>query len=298
MRTDVFPESNVLVLYHADCPDGFAAALAAWLRLGERARYLPCQHGDPAPDVTGQHVYILDFSFSEDVLERMSRQAASLTLLDHHVSAQRRLAGFKLHCPGQVYFDLSRSGAVLAWRHFHPTRPLPLLYRLVQDRDLWTWEEPDARDFLAWLDIQPFDFEHWRDILAFTPKQHVEVLAAGAAMNLKFRALCKDIVRQATPVVVAGERGLVVGAPEAFGSDVGNLLASRCGTFGLVWHVLPERRVKCSLRSVAPYEVEPLARRFGGGGHAQASGFQLPLHRLAELLAGELPAEDLRAACA
>jgi hypothetical protein len=292
MRTDALPASDVLVLYHADCPDGFAAALAAWLRFGAAARYLPCDYGRPAPAVDGAHVYILDFSFDPQVLQTMARSAASITLLDHHASARSRLAGLTLACPHCLHVDLSRSGAVLAWRHFHPERPLPRLYRMVQARDLWRWDEPQARDFLAWLDTLPWEFERWAQVLAWRPEQLEEAIAQGATMNVKFDALCQAIAREAVPVRLAGESGLMVSAPAAFASDVGHLLACRSGTFGLVWRTTREARVKCSLRSVAPYSVRALAEPLGGGGHDQAAAFQLPLEALDALVRGELAQID------
>lgn len=38
------------VLYHANCPDGFGAAWAAWMALGSAdVNYLPCAYGRPLP---------------------------------------------------------------------------------------------------------------------------------------------------------------------------------------------------------------------------------------------------------
>lgn len=37
------------VLYHAHCADGFGAAYAAWLKLGNDAQYVPVKYGDPPP---------------------------------------------------------------------------------------------------------------------------------------------------------------------------------------------------------------------------------------------------------
>lgn len=290
MRAGAFPAHNVLVLYHADCPDGFAAALAAWLRFGEHARYVPCDYNRPAPAVGGAHVYILDFSFEPQVLREMARSVASITLLDHHASANARLAGLRLDCPHSLRVDLTRSGAVLAWQHFHPGRELPRLYRMVQARDLWSWDEPQARDLLAWLDTLPFDFERWAQVLAFRPDEFEQAIARGAAMNVKFDSLCRKLAEEAVPVVLAGESGLMANAPAAFASDVGSLLAHRSGTFGLVWRTSREAGVKCSLRSVAPYSVRALAERFGGGGHEQAAGFRLPLAALEALASGEFAA--------
>ncbi|WP_181034873.1 hypothetical protein [Cronobacter sakazakii] len=38
------------VLYHNDA-DGFASALAAWLRYGEEAHYIPVRYGEPVDGI-------------------------------------------------------------------------------------------------------------------------------------------------------------------------------------------------------------------------------------------------------
>jgi hypothetical protein len=82
-----------LVLYHANCLDGFTAAWCAWLSFGDSAEYRPVQYGpgQDLPDVTGRDVLIVDFSYPRDVLLEMASNAKSVTLLDHHASAQRDL---------------------------------------------------------------------------------------------------------------------------------------------------------------------------------------------------------------
>ncbi len=55
----------------------------------------------------------------------------------------------------------------------------------------------------------------------------------------------------------------------------------------------PEGKVKASLRAVAPWTVNGLAQRLGGGGHPQAAGctLALPLAEAAERLAADLGEE-------
>ena len=85
------PASPVTVLYHADCPDGFGAAYAAWLRFGSAAGYRAMHHGEPweMAEIAGHDVYILDFSFPPDLLEAIARLATSVTQIDHHASARQ-----------------------------------------------------------------------------------------------------------------------------------------------------------------------------------------------------------------
>lgn len=280
--------NKTLVLYHGQCADGFGAAFAAWLALGDTADYLPCVYGDPVPDVGGRDVFILDYAFDPEVLQDMGTRARSITLLDHHVSAQKRLAGLQLACCARLHFDLQRSGAVLAWEHFHPQRPLPFMFRAIQARDLWTWDEPDASSFLASLDLMPMDFGAWKSVLDMEPAELARLIERGAAMEAKFAALCESIAQKPSAISIDGEHGLMVNATSEFASSVGNILSARCGTYCLIWRLDDRARLKCSLRSVRGFDVERLAARFGGGGHAQAAAFILPGERVLDLVRGQL----------
>jgi uncharacterized protein len=148
---------DTMVFYHGLCPDGFGAAFAAWLVLKDTAEYIPCKYDEVPKDVTGKRVYILDFSFDPEVMTKLDQQATELILLDHHATAQKKLQGFKCRCGG-LFFDLTKSGARLAWEHFHPNVPVPRMVQLIQDRDLWTWKFKESPDYLAALDATGFDF--------------------------------------------------------------------------------------------------------------------------------------------
>jgi nanoRNase/pAp phosphatase (c-di-AMP/oligoRNAs hydrolase) len=49
--------------------------------------------------------------------------------------------------------------------------------------------------------------------------------------------------------------------------------------------------VKAGLRSRSDFDCIPLAQSMGGGGHAQACGFRMPIARLPELLSGRFDAQ-------
>lgn len=82
-----------LVIYHDNCADGFGAAFAAWLKLGDEAEYIPCQYGSDADgfdteQVKGRRVYILDFSFPQHKMLEIHSKCDNMVWLDHHISAQ------------------------------------------------------------------------------------------------------------------------------------------------------------------------------------------------------------------
>lgn len=290
-----------LVIYHgAKCPDGFAAALAAWLYYDGKAEFLALDHGDISaleqfPALDGRAVYILDFSFSPELLRAIEARAARLVLLDHHKSAAAKLAGFACR-RGVVHFDMAKSGARLAWEFFQPVAPLPDLVRYVEDRDIWVWRYPESAAFLAALDMEPFDFARWTEIAAFSPAQLSAFMARGQAMDAKFSKLAADIAEGAQPIIINGQRGLMVNAPGVFHSLVGNLLSQRSGTFALLWVVEKGGVVKAGLRSQRGFDCIPMAERMGGGGHAQACGFKMSSGRLPELLSGVFDAVAKRPA--
>ncbi|ART51347.1 phosphoesterase [Acidovorax carolinensis] len=298
----IAPDKNdpaPLILYHGrNCPDGFGAALAAWLYYGDSAQYLGLDHGDvktvdDLPPVAGRTVYVLDFSFSAEILQAIDQSAAKLVMLDHHKSAAEKLTGFACRC-GVVHFDMSKSGSRLAWEFFHPEQPVPALLQYIEDRDIWKWEFPESAGFLSALDMEPQEFARWQEIAAFTPGQLTAFMARGAAMDEKYRKLAGDIAEGAQPLVFNGIEGLMVNAPGMFHSLVGDLLSAKTGTFALMWSA-GAQGVKVGLRAQRNFDCIALAESMGGGGHAQACGFKMGTERLAELLSGVFNAQPAAA---
>src|SRR5262245_28032311 len=96
------------VIYHADCPDGFGAAYAAWKRYGNDATYHPARPGDPLPSLAGKDVLIADVSWPRAEMLRVAAEARSLVVLDHHKTAEAELSDLPF-----AHFDMGRSGAVI-----------------------------------------------------------------------------------------------------------------------------------------------------------------------------------------
>ena len=148
-----------LVIYHDNCADGFGAAFAAWLKLGDEAEYLPMQYNTSYtfPEIEDREVYILDFSFPRDLMEYCFSEAKRVVWLDHHRSA------FEMWCDEErnytkhedkyhtIILDNNKSGAYLAWEHFHPGTEVPMFIKLIDTRDRWVFEIPGAKEFNAAL---------------------------------------------------------------------------------------------------------------------------------------------------
>jgi hypothetical protein len=96
-------------------------------------------------------------------------------------------------------------------------------------------------------------------------------------LAVKDRQVRDLVAEEPRPVVLCGHTGLGVNAIENV-SVIGDVLARRCGTFGLIFQIRRDK-VSCSLRSIAPFDVSAIAAAFGGGGHAQASGFRMSIEQ-------------------
>ena len=86
----------------------------------------------------------------------MIKDANDLLVIDHHKSAM-----VELHDISNAIFDMSKSGATLAWEFFHPGKEAPKFIQYITDRDLWKWELPYSKEFSAAFDMVPFDFEEF-----------------------------------------------------------------------------------------------------------------------------------------
>lgn len=264
------------VLYHANCWDGFAAAWAAWLYFKEGAAYIPVSYGTPFPQAVpdGASVYMVDFSYQRSVLEGLLERGIKLVVLDHHKTAQEALSDF----PG-VTFDLERSGARLAWNHWHPPEMIPRLVEYVEDRDLWRWRLPDSRAVNAWIRSWPMRFDLWVSVAMECENNLPRAVEAGEAILRAEERLVERMADAAREIVLDGHRGHVTNASVLY-SDVGHELLLRHGEdeFALTYRTRPDGRREYGIYSRgsgehSQFDVSLIAKRRGGGGHAGASGW-------------------------
>lgn len=262
-----------LCIYHGACDDGFGAAFAVWKRDGAGPDYLPGVYGEAPPDVTGLDVAIVDFSYKRPVMIELAAKARSILVLDHHKTAQAELEGLPAECPNvEVHFDMERSGAVMAWQHFHPQAPVPEFFLYLQDRDLWTKRLPGVDTFTMALRSYPQKFQVW-DELYHSPQK---LIAEGAAIERYYRTLVESAKTHAFFREIGGHRVPVVNGSLFMSSEVAGELA-KDNPFAAMY-AETEKGVIWSLRSRAPdgIDVSEIAKRFGGGGHKNAAGFTIP----------------------
>ena len=274
--------------YHAGCPDGLGAAWAVWRAWGPGARYLPRGHDDvvDAAAHEGDLVVFVDIAPGGDELRALADHAGRLVVLDHHVTARERfvndlgaqnaLAGRGHH----IHFDLSHSGAMLAWKHFHPDEPAPELLRYVEDQDLWAWKLPGSEEVNAAIASYPRDLETWDEL---SEKPIAALAAEGTPILRANRVEIERALQTAHPVSLGARRAEAVNTSQ-HRSRIGHELAQRAAfklPWGVVYRVVGQR-VDVSLYSIGDLDVAKVAEGHGGGGHANAAGFSVPLARWLE----------------
>lgn len=286
---------KLLCIYHGNCQDGFGAAWAVRHALGEEnVEFYPGIYQDEAPDVRGRDVLLVDFSYKRTVLWAMAEYARSVLILDHHRSAADDLAIFKEPAPYEEWrdhslplvrdgdppvaalFDMERSGAGLTWDYFHPGPPRPRLIDHIQDRDLWRFSLPYTRLISAALFSHPYDFELWDDYMSRDDLS--TLIVEGGAIERKHKqdiANLLPVVRR--DMVIGGIRMPVANLPLTLTSDAGHQMATAASGIAACYWDTPEGRV-FSLRSTddGP-DCQAIAVQYGGGGHAHAAGFRMPL---------------------
>ena len=258
-----FSKPPTVILYHAECADGFGAAWAIWKRF-PNARFIPVKHGNPPPpELTAQIVVIVDFSYDRPTLERLAAETQALLVLDHHITAEKALTDLPY-----AYFDLKKSGAVLAWEWAHD-HPVPWLLEYIQDKDLWTWTLPSSREINAAIASHPFDFNLWN---RFKQK---ELEQEGRAILRYEQELVNKLAAQA--VLVEFQGAIVPSVQSAIlTSQIGERLAADY-PFCIIWHDHEGRRYYSMRSRDDGTDVGAIAVSFGGGGHTHAAGFSIAL---------------------
>lgn len=289
----------VYVLVHND-NDGLYAGYCAWKYHRDLALYSPeylkiqkVQYGKPFPlDVDtltkDDEVYILDFSYRPEILDPVYAKVKKLVVLDHHETAKEYLEG----CP-YAHFDMTKSGALLAWEYFFPGVEPTMTCKLINDRDLWLWKYGKQAAYLhEWILYDRFDMD-WQKWFRLDTCQ----------------VAFDDAIKNGEPLyeLILGQMNAFMGNPdnyqltEAYLTQLpethkrkvkfilynGNYtsISELAQHFYTKYpdHITIDYRVRkkivtfsCRSPDKTMFNVEQFAQSKGGGGHPKAASFSMP----------------------
>lgn len=270
---------NALILYHADCTDGAAAAWAARFHCsfaGYICTLVPAAPGECPPEAFARSwalVIAVDMCPPPEALAKLA-QSGSVHVLDHHRTNRETVERWGV-------YDEARSGAGLAWDEVPAiigaarlSRPWFINY--IEDRDLWRFALPDSKAVNAALCFGERTVERVSEIAETWTLD--EARATGAQILGVQAATVAQVLKH--PILTTGF-AFVCSAVEQ--SEIGAALVARYARPACVWYTRegdagPVAQV--SLRSRDDLtDVSDVAARLGGGGHRNAAGAVVPLAR-------------------
>lgn len=294
-----------LVIYHANCADGFSAAWCFHHHAkltGAQCSFYPGVYQKDPPNCTGRDVYMVDFSYKPEVLKRILKVANSVTIIDHHKSAVEAIMGDQElseligltsanflgaeDTPFYFIYDMNKSGATLAWDYLfgeddkYATKR-PLLLGHIEDRDLWKFKLAGTREISANVFSYEYTFENWDKLMAADQTELLQITAAGAAIERKHHKDIKEFLSANTyHMAIAGYIVPAANLPYFYSSDAAHAMAKAYQNgeiFAACYWDTPTGRT-FSLRSCDNgMDVSVIAARYGGGGHKHAAGFSISL---------------------
>jgi len=277
----------VKILYHDDMDGRAAAAILLRANAGgdlehAYATCLPMQYAREVPFheiEKDEDVIIVDFSLQKPGdWQKLLEITKNVVWLDHHQTAidksdeipeVRKLKG--LRCSGQA-------GCLLAWRWVHDEMEPPRHIQLIADRDVWKWEfgKATAR-FHAGAGLYDTKPESgWWDVVHTIMD---EVNDAGKAVVGYKQEFYKDL-REAISfqTEIDGHEAIAMNLPRGAGSEGFGFKDGWKGELPDEWPILMSFYWDGDKWTISLYsktvDVSEIAKKYGGGGHKGAAGFQ------------------------
>lgn len=264
---------GIIILYHAECGDGFGSAWAAWKKFGDKASYIPVNHGGTYPDnFSDKEIYTLDLTLPKEITEKLIKTNKRLTSIDHHISSEEITK-----ITHDYSFDNTHSGAVLSWKYFHPEKPVPKLLLFIEDIDIWKFGYPETGNFISALNLYDFSFELFDKVSLEIedPVKLKDYLLKGEVISQHDKKITDELAQTAILVEFEGYKVYAVNAPDFIKSELGHKL-SQSFPFAIVWRQKKDK-IFVSLRSSdGGINVSEIAKKYGGGGHKGAASFSFP----------------------
>jgi len=269
--------------YHTDMDGKCAGAIVK--KMFGRGEYRPINYKDEFPFgeiEKNEDVVIVDFSLQGDGdFERLLEITERVVWIDHHKTAIEKHA----HLEGRI--DGIRrdgiSGCELAWEYFYQNRPVPQVVRLLGDYDIWAFNYGDDTEHLqSGIRLYSTDAEslNWNRWLSpdYEPKEEIEAgRIATKYRDSYYAGLVKEWSFRTT---FEGHPAIACNAC----SVSSQLFDTADGEFDLmIPFAFDGGQWTISLYTTKEgVDVSEIAKKYGGGGHNQAAGFQceeLPFKR-------------------
>ena len=272
--------------YHSSDLDGHCSgAILKWV-YKDKCELIPINYGDDFPweDITEDEIiYMLDFSlqpFNPDMMKLLERQ--NTIWIDHHISAIKELKKHDMEYKKGLLRD-GIGACQLTWEFLFGYKNIPYGVKLLAEYDVWNHSNPDTLPFQFGMRLYETDPRKdkslWNRIFhedKFTIDNIIEkgktILEYQKQENEKYAKAC------AFETTVDGLKCIAI-----------NKMLTNSQLFESVWDgekydamlAFGFRKNKWTISLYTDKEgidVSVTAKKFGGGGHKQAAGFQVEGH--------------------
>jgi oligoribonuclease NrnB/cAMP/cGMP phosphodiesterase (DHH superfamily) len=279
--------TKTIVLYHANCMDGFASAWAHNYLVGRQMQdveYHPMKYDEPLPvSVIGHNVVMLDYSMKLDRVAALCEQCNEVLIIDHHATAIEDLTATEedgiapiLYPNLTLILDKKHSGCMLTWNFFVDLdRDVPKFLQLIEDRDLWLFNNTSSEAFHAKASTMNRAFDVWDDFVHLD--NLAEIINTGRSILSYEDSLVASIAATRYLGQLNGNLAVFCNCPAALTSKTGDFLLKTHEVDLAVMYFKSDNIIKYSLRSTDKVNSAKIAESLGGGGHAKAAGFSTRL---------------------
>lgn len=271
------------VIYHGFCADGFTSAWILWNHIKKQQNKKPeeepsdvsfhaANYGEEPPRSIEPHdsVIIADFSYSRPVLEELRNNCADLLVLDHHKTAMDDLFSFS-----DAIFDMKRSGCGITWDYFNSGVKRPTLVNYMEDRDLWNFKLPHSEEIFNYVTSYKYNFHTWDYLSQLLDTNFDQCVREGAAIKrFIYQVVDNAITHNLLWVELEGLRTPCLSIGKEFGSIACHELTKRFQVPYAIYFCFSEDKTFYGIRGDGSVDVSAIAKKFGGGGHKNASGWQ------------------------
>ena len=193
--------------------------------------------------------------------------------------------------------NMKECGASLAWKYYFPDTNVPLFIEYVKDRDNWLFDTKDAKDrnsmivneYLMATAPKYDDFQAWFKYFEYNNEWfNVTAYHGGKTLMDMKTSYVNMILNCGTNRKIGGHTVFVCNASILM-SDVGNVACEKYNIqesdpptrdylcdYAMIWRYDEKCKKYCvSLRSrKGGVDVQEIAKKYNGGGHVNASGFE------------------------
>ncbi len=284
--------SRDFIIAHNPCSDGSACITIAKSKMPDaNIIFLEHQNKDKvntqSHDFNDANIYILDITLPTPNLLEILEVAKTIVIIDHHKTNKQDIENIE-HPKLTKIFNMDKAGCQLTWEYFYPDQPIPWYFDYIGMRDIWKFDRlpntEEVNEGMFHFGLTQYDklkqlhesTQENKDLM-----RKVTEMAGSQFVNNK-KQMVINTSKKAILCDLLDEKGepfaqvwAIKNNNPTISNELGMYLSSSnhpCKIAALYSYDLETNELWISLRSDKSVDCSAVAKIFGGGGHAQASG--------------------------